>query len=109
MLEKNARYLRLRYLCMHLLAASVLRMIFNVFDERVHIEALRDYLKRYRGGTANPTDLWKSFDPYVSISPDGRQVSLEEVMNTWTNQPGYPVVHARLNDSKLTLTQVSSC
>ncbi|XP_014472138.1 PREDICTED: uncharacterized protein LOC106743116 [Dinoponera quadriceps] len=86
-------------------SSSVLRMIFNAFDKEVHKSALRDYLKKHRGGTARPTDLWKSFKPYVTISIENGQLDFEEAMNTWTDQPGYPVVHASLNNSEVTLTQ----
>lgn len=87
-------------------AASVLRMIFNAFDEEAHILALRDYLEKRKYLTARPTDLWESFESFVSISIGYRNVSIEEIMNTWTDQPGYPVVNATLNGSTLTLTQV---
>jgi aminopeptidase N len=89
-------------------SASVLRMIFNKFDEygSKSILALRDYLNKHRYSTANPTDLWKSFEPHVSISLDNvTNVSIEEVMNTWTDQPGYPVVNATLTGYLLRLTQ----
>ncbi|XP_011870129.1 PREDICTED: uncharacterized protein LOC105563274 [Vollenhovia emeryi] len=86
-------------------SASVLRMIFNAFDQEVHILALRDYLTKRKYLTARPTDLWDSFELFVSINTDHRNVSIEEVMNTWTNQPGYPVVNATLTNDILTLTQ----
>lgn len=94
-------------------AASVLRMIFNAFDEKTHILALRDYLQKRKYLTARPTDLWESFESFVSIPIAGmpigyRNVSIEEIMNTWTDQPGYPVVNATLTDSILTLSQVMS-
>lgn len=93
-------------MCVYFLASSVLRMIFNAFERDIVEVVVRDYLKKYQNGTVTPTDLWKTFDPYVSIVIDTHRVSVEDVMNTWTNQPGYPVVHAELNDDKLTLTQV---
>ncbi|XP_012524023.2 uncharacterized protein LOC105829586 [Monomorium pharaonis] len=86
-------------------SASVLRMFFNAFDEKDYISALRDYLKKQEFRTALPTDLWKSFEKYVSIPIENRKANIEEVMNTWTNQPGYPVVNATLNNNILTLTQ----
>lgn len=84
-------------------------MLFDAFGEEVHQSALRDYLAHHVGGTARPEDLWKSFEPYVSISSGLIKLSIKEVMDTWTNQPGYPVVHASVDDSIVTLTQVTSC
>lgn len=66
---------------------------------------LRRYLNKQINGTAHPTDLWESFEGFASIPLDK---SIEEVMDTWTNQPGYPVVNATLVNSVLTLTQVIS-
>ncbi|EFN87053.1 Aminopeptidase N [Harpegnathos saltator] len=86
-------------------SSCVLRMLFNAFDDEVYKSALRDYLKQHQGGTARPADLWKSFEPYASITVDIKDLNIKEVMDTWTDQPGYPVVHAHLNDYKLTLSQ----
>ncbi|KYN33599.1 Aminopeptidase N [Trachymyrmex septentrionalis] len=86
-------------------SASVLRMMFNAFGEEAHILALRDYLTKRKYLTARPTDLWESFESFVSISIGNKNASIEEVMNTWTNQPGYPVVNATLTNQIITLTQ----
>ncbi|KAM0729596.1 Aminopeptidase N [Formica fusca] len=89
-------------------SASVLRMLFNTWEVKILPETdklvLRHYLNKQKEyGTARPTDLWKSFEKFVSISVE--KASIEEVMDTWTNQPGYPVVNATLNNNILTLTQ----
>jgi len=81
-------------------------MMFTAFGEENYKLALRDYLNKTSYGTARPTDLWKSFEPYVSISINSRNVTIEEVMESWTNQPGYPVVHAILNNKILEIHQV---
>jgi len=86
-----------------------LRMMFNAFGEEAHILALRDYLTKRKYLTARPTDLWESFESFVSISIGNKNASIEEVMNTWTNQPGYPVVNATLTNQIITLTQVILC
>lgn len=83
-------------------------MILTVLSEETSKLALRDYLNKTSYSTARPTDLWASFEPYVSISINQRNVTLEEVMDTWTNQPGYPIVHATLKYNTLYLYQVIS-
>lgn len=92
----------------YFLAASVLRMLFNTWEVKKIPETyklvLRHYLNKQRNGTARPTDLWESFEKFVSVE----EASIEEIMDTWTNQPGYPVVNAILNNNVLTLTQVIS-
>ncbi|KAL6443889.1 hypothetical protein ACFW04_001722 [Cataglyphis niger] len=86
-------------------SASVLRMLFNTWEVRKNPETyklvLRHYLNKQRNGTASPSDLWESFEKFVSIE----KASIEEIMDSWTNQPGYPVVNATLNNNILRLTQ----
>ncbi|RLU27565.1 hypothetical protein DMN91_001369 [Ooceraea biroi] len=93
-------------------SASVLRMIFNVFKPSVQAMAISTYLHDYSGkkelekpGTVRPEYLWESFNLYGSIIIDYKNVSISEVMSTWTDQPGYPVVNAVLSGDTLTLTQ----
>lgn len=84
-------------------------MLFTEFGKEATQSALRDYLNKTSYGTVRPTDLWNSFEPYVSITINKKDVRLEEVMDTWTNQPGYPVVHATLKNNQLSLYQVIKC
>lgn len=80
-------------------------MIFNAFDPIVSKSAIHSYMmEQSKRGTARPEDLWRSFN--VSIEIDYKNVSFAEIMDTWTNQAGYPVVNAVLHDFNLTLTQV---
>lgn len=85
-------------------------MLFNTVEVRnVDKIVLRHYLnKQMKYGTARPTDLWESFEQFVSISPNNRKATIKEIMNTWIDQPGYPVVNATLNNFILTLRQVMS-
>ncbi|XP_072748197.1 putative aminopeptidase-2 [Anoplolepis gracilipes] len=90
-------------------SASVLRMLFNTMEVKTPEtvkSVLRHYLnKQIEYGMARPIDLWESFDKFVSISLDSKKVNVEEVMNTWTDLPGYPVVNATLAGTILMLTQ----
>ena len=54
-------------------------------------------------------DLWASFSEVISLgSSPLRGMSLKEIMDTWTLQPGYPVVHvARPDNDTALLTQVT--
>ncbi|XP_011706301.1 PREDICTED: uncharacterized protein LOC105461501 [Wasmannia auropunctata] len=86
-------------------SSSVLRMMFNAFGQNATISALRDYLTKRMYSTARPADLWESFESFVKIPILNRDASVEEVMSTWTDQPGYPVVNATYISSILTLSQ----
>ncbi len=65
-------------------------------------EALRKGLKRYfdehKFGNAAGDDLWDA----LSTATD---LNIGEIMHTWLDQPGYPVVKAFVEDGHLKLTQ----
>ena len=65
-------------------------------------EALRKGLKRYfdehKFGNAAGDDLWDA----LSTATD---LNIGEIMHTWLDQPGYPVVNAFVEDGHLKLTQ----
>lgn len=92
--------------CLYILASSVLRMIFSAYQGTIEQKSLlSNYLKKYEDGTTRPADLWEFFKTNKSLDGNVYE-NIAEMMDTWTNQPGYPIVHAELNDSTLTLTQV---
>lgn len=66
---------------------------------------------RYK--SAEPKNLWDSFDTVVLQSEEqfgilGNTISVEEFMNSWMNQAGYPVIYVETNnnDNCLIVTQV---
>lgn len=79
-------------------------MILNAFPEEASKSALRDYLTNHKYRTVQPKNLWDSFKPYISFGK--WNITMEDVMKTWTDQIGYPIVHAHLEGYKLTLSQV---
>ena len=51
---------------------------------------LSDYLLLNKYGNTDTAELWNSLDLYADDLPDN--LFLDEIMDTWTKQEGYPVV-----------------
>ncbi|XP_015200657.2 glutamyl aminopeptidase [Lepisosteus oculatus] len=66
--------------------ASILRMLEDWMGPDKFQEGCQKYLQTYRFQNAKTTDFWRSLAE-VSGKP------IEEVMDTWTKQMGYPVLH----------------
>ncbi len=78
--------------------AAVLRMTEAYLGEETFRRGVSRYLEEHRYGNATAEDLWNALGR-VSDRPVPR------VLSEWVNRPGYPVVHARWREGKLSLTQ----
>lgn len=78
--------------------ASVLHMLHQYLGADDFRDGLRIYLKKHAYGNTDSTDLWEAWEE-ASGKPVG------EFMNTWTALPGYPIVHATIDDNSLQLRQ----
>ncbi|KAF7646922.1 hypothetical protein LDENG_00180550 [Lucifuga dentata] len=72
--------------------ASVLRMLSDFLTEDVFTMGLKSYLDSFAFGNTVYTDLWK----HLQIAVEGNSTHLpkpvEDIMNTWVLQMGFPVV-----------------
>ncbi|HAT55040.1 MAG TPA: peptidase [Lactobacillus sp.] len=59
---------------------------------------LKAYFAAHHYGNATGADLWKALG-------DASGMNVGAIMNSWLEQPGYPVVNAAVVDGKLTLSQ----
>lgn len=78
---------------------SVLRMIHNIMGLDKFQNAIRAYLKGRQYGTAVPENL------FTELEKQDPSVSPKEIMKTYTEQPGYPLVNVKREGDKLKLTQ----
>ncbi len=67
----------------------------------------QNYLKNNSYGNAEQSDLWAALDAQAkedtTLSVD---LTVGDIMNTWTLQKGYPVVHVkRLSPTQLSVSQ----
>jgi aminopeptidase N len=77
---------------------SILRQIEGFIGETAFQKGLRHYLKTHAYDCAASTDLWKAFEK-VSDKP------VTAMMENWIGQPGHPMVTAKRDGERLTLTQ----
>lgn len=59
---------------------------------------MKRYFDEHKFGNAAGDDLWDA----LSTATD---LNIGEIMHTWLDQPGYPVVNAFVEDGHLKLTQ----
>ncbi|KAK2761286.1 Aminopeptidase 2 mitochondrial [Arachnomyces sp. PD_36] len=77
--------------------SSVLRMISKYLGEDKFLEGVRQYLKRHAYGNTETGDLWAALS-----EASGKPV--QEVMEVWTKNVGYPVVSVSENEQAGTIT-----
>ncbi|MBN3310819.1 AMPN Aminopeptidase, partial [Amia calva] len=71
--------------------AAVLRMLSDLLTEEVFTEGLKTYLKKYEFNNTVNIDLWEQLQE-VSLKKNYLQFQVGEIMNTWTQQMGYPLI-----------------
>ncbi|XP_074286876.1 aminopeptidase M1 [Silene latifolia] len=78
--------------------ASVIRMLQSYLGADIFQRALASYIKKYACSNAKTEDLWA-----VLEEESGEPV--KQLMNSWTQQKGYPVISVKIKDQKLELDQ----
>ncbi len=76
----------------------VLMMLENFIGDDNFRKGLHSYLKKHEYANATTEDLWNSLGA-ISRQP------VRQMMNTWVRQVGYPIIEAKIKDSKLKLSQ----
>ena len=76
---------------------SILRMTQHFMTEDKFKQGVRSYLKKHQFGNAESKDLWESLQEWANLP---ESLTISQIMDTWTNQPGYPVI--TFNGSTLT-------
>lgn len=78
--------------------ARMLVMVRALIGDDALREGLKNYFATHKYDNATGADLWQALG-----DASGQDVSA--VMDSWLEQPGYPVVFAEVLDGQLTLTQ----
>ncbi len=78
--------------------ASAIHMLHEYLGADIFRDGLRHYLNRHQYGNTDTIDLWQALEE-ISGKP------VKEFMHSWTSQPGFPVVHADVNDKTVTVRQ----
>lgn len=83
-------------------------MVNNFLGEEQFKLGLIRYLNKYRYSNADRNDLWECLS--VPVNSGNLPASLNDIMDSWLLQPGFPVVTAIANyeENKLQVSQVST-
>ncbi|KRT82229.1 Peptidase [Oryctes borbonicus] len=86
--------------------ATIIRMMEHFLTSKVFRKGLTNYLQERKYSSAEQDDLWSALteQAYEDGIFDGN-MTIKEIMDTWTLQTGYPVVTAIRNETSLILKQ----
>lgn len=71
--------------------SRMLVMVRALLGDRALREGLKNYFAAHKYSNATGADLWKALG-------DASGLNIGKIMNSWLEQPGYPVVTAKIND-----------
>lgn len=86
--------------------ACLINMMRAFLGETTFREALKNYLIKFEYGNAEQDDLWDIMTEEAhkaDVFP--KNLTVKQIMDTWTLQPGYPVVSVIRNGSDLIISQ----
>ncbi|KAM1021901.1 hypothetical protein ACFX2J_042737 [Malus domestica] len=78
--------------------ASVIRMLQSYLGAEVFQRSLASYIKKHAYSNAKTEDLWAALE-------EGSGEPVNKLMNSWTQQKGYPVISVKIKDQKLEFDQ----
>lgn len=78
--------------------SRMLVMVRALLGDEALRKGLKNYFAAHKYGNATGDDLWKALG-------EASGLEIGAIMHSWLEQPGYPVVNAKVEDGKLVLTQ----
>ncbi|MFT8425606.1 MAG: M1 family metallopeptidase [Liquorilactobacillus sp.] len=78
--------------------ARMLVMVRALIGDTALRAGLKDYFEEHQYGNATGADLWKALGKASGID-------VLKIINSWLEQPGYPVVTAKVVDDNIVLSQ----
>ncbi|CAH0553114.1 unnamed protein product [Brassicogethes aeneus] len=97
---------------------SIMRMLNHTLTKDVFTKGLQDFIRKYAYSSASQDDLWEIFTITArneSIIPEN--VTVKDLMDSWTKQSGFPLVTvtrnysseiAKLNQTKMAEDNIPS-
>ncbi|XP_034984412.2 thyrotropin-releasing hormone-degrading ectoenzyme [Zootoca vivipara] len=85
--------------------AALIRMLANFMGHSVFQMGLQDYLTIHKYGNAARKDLWNTLSE--ALKKVGKFVNIQEVMDQWTLQMGYPVITIMGNETAENIVGIS--
>ena len=78
--------------------SSVIHMLHGYLGPKMFQEGLSFYLQQHAYSNTDTVDLWSALE-----ETSGRPV--RKFMHDWTSQPGFPIIHANINEEGVDLSQ----
>ncbi|XP_030944646.1 aminopeptidase M1-like isoform X2 [Quercus lobata] len=78
--------------------ASVIQMLQSYLGAECFQRSLASYIKKFACSNAKAEDLWAALE-------EGSGEPVNQLMNSWTKQKGYPIVSVKVKDRKLVFEQ----
>lgn len=78
--------------------SRMLVMVRALLGDKALREGLKNYFAAHKYSNATGDDLWNALGKASGLD-------IGAIMHSWLEQPGYPVVNAKVEDGKLVLTQ----
>ncbi|XP_077291790.1 aminopeptidase N-like [Arctopsyche grandis] len=81
--------------------STIIRMMNIFLGEEVFRNGVNSYLKKYKYKNAEQDDLWESLTEAAhsaKVFPD--DMTVKQIMDSWTTQTGYPVITVKRNYDK---------
>ncbi|KAK3108903.1 hypothetical protein FSP39_018341 [Pinctada imbricata] len=86
--------------------ASIIRMMRWFLGEETFKNGLKKYLDSRKFKNAVHNDLWNAMTQQSGIDGGGRVADVKSVMDTWTLQMNYPVIHVTMTSpTQITVSQ----
>jgi len=79
-------------------AASILRMMKGYLGEENFKNGIRHFLKKFEFSCASTSDYWETFE-------EATGEPINEIMESWVYQPGYPLVEVKRQGNELIFMQ----
>ncbi|XP_050432734.1 uncharacterized protein LOC126840818 [Adelges cooleyi] len=91
----------------HSKSSAVLRMLHDYIGENVFKNALFHYISKYKYQVVSQHDLWNAFESALAGANQSlfEDEPLHVVMDSWTEQCGYPVINVVQNENSFVVTQ----
>ncbi|XP_048478800.1 aminopeptidase N isoform X1 [Plutella xylostella] len=73
--------------------ANLIRMLNHTISQELFLKGLQIYLNEWKFKNAEENDLWLAMTTAAHGQPGLTDLSVVKYMNSWTRQPGYPVLY----------------
>lgn len=86
--------------------ASIIRMMQYFLGERAFRRGIQEYLEKFKYANAVQDDLWEVLTQHGHKEGTlPKEQDIKKIMDSWTLQPGYPIVTVQRNGTTVRLTQ----